>query len=124
VMAINPVQYLVSPRVLAGLISFPLLTAIFDVIGIWGGYLEGVVILGAQGSSYTNGIANYMKPHDIVSGIYKSLVFGVLVIWTCSYKGYNARRMATGVSQATTDAVVVSSVLILAADYLLTSIVL
>ena len=122
VMAINPVQYLVSPRVLAGLISFPILTLIFDVIGIWGGYLEGVVILGAQGSSYLNGIANYMKPHDIVSGIYKSLVFGVLVIWTCSYKGYNAKRMATGVSRATTEAVVLSSVLILAFDYVLTAV--
>jgi phospholipid/cholesterol/gamma-HCH transport system permease protein len=121
VMAINPIQYLVSPRLLAGLISFPLLTSVFDVIGIWGGYLIGVVMMGAPGSSYMNGIATYMKPHDIVTGLYKSLVFGVLVIWVCSYKGYNAQRMATGVSRATTDAVVLSSVLILAFDYVLTA---
>ena len=124
VMAINPVQYLVSPRLLAGIISFPLLTAVFDVVGIWGGYMIGVVLMGASGSSYMNGIASYMTQHDIITGIYKSLVFGVVVIWVCCYKGYNARRMATGVSRATTEAVVLSSVLILAWDYFLTAILL
>jgi phospholipid/cholesterol/gamma-HCH transport system permease protein len=122
VMAINPIQYLVSPRLLAGIISFPLLTAVFDVIGIWGGYLVGVVMMGAPGSSYLNGIATYMTGHDIITGIYKSLVFGVVVIWVCCYKGYNAKRMATGVSRATTEAVVLSSVLILAWDYFLTAV--
>src|ERR1700733_4970101 len=124
VMAINPIQYLVSPRLLAGIISFPLLTAVFDVIGIWGGYMIGVVLMGAPGSSYMNGIATYMSPHDIITGIIKSLVFGVLVIWVCCYKGYNAKRMATGVSRATTEAVVLSSVLILAWDYFLTAVLL
>ncbi len=122
VMAINPIQYLVSPRLLAGIISFPLLTSVFDVIGIWGGYMIGVVLMGAPGSSYLNGIATYMSKHDIETGIYKSLVFGVVVIWVCCYKGYNAKRMATGVSRATTEAVVLSSVLILASDYFLTAV--
>lgn len=122
VMAINPVQYLVSPRLLAGIISFPLLTGVFDVIGIWGGYMIGVVLMGAPGSSYLNGIATYMTRHDIIIGIYKSLVFGVVVIWVCCYKGYHAKRMATGVSRATTEAVVLSSVLILAWDYFLTAV--
>ncbi len=122
VMAINPVQYLVSPRLLAGIISFPLLTSVFDVIGIWGGYMIGVVLMGAPGSSYLNGIATYMTGHDIITGIYKSLVFGVVVIWVCCYKGYHAKRMATGVSRATTEAVVLSSVLILAWDYFLTAV--
>jgi phospholipid/cholesterol/gamma-HCH transport system permease protein len=124
VMAINPVQYLVSPRLLAGIISFPLLTAVFDVIGIWGGFMIGVVLMGASGASYLNGIATYMSPHDIITGIIKSLVFGVVVIWVCCYKGYNAKRMATGISRATTEAVVLSSVLILAWDYFLTAILL
>ncbi len=124
VMAINPIQYLVSPRLLAGIISFPLLTAVFDVIGIWGGYMIGVVLMGASGSSYLNGIATYMTKHDIVTGIYKSLVFGVVVIWVCCYKGYNAKRMATGISRATTEAVVLSSVLILAWDYFMTAVLL
>ncbi len=122
VMAINPIQYLVSPRLLAGIISFPLLTGVFDVIGIWGGYMIGVVLMGAPSSSYLNGIATYMTSHDIITGLYKSLVFGVVVIWVCCYKGYHAKRMATGVSQATTEAVVLSSVLILAWDYFLTAV--
>ena len=65
-----------------------------------------------------------MTEHDIIIGIYKSLVFGVVVIWVCCYKGYNAKRMATGVSRATTEAVVLSSVLILASDYFLTAMML
>src|ERR1017187_6949685 len=121
VMAINPVQYLVSPRVLAGIISFPILTSIFDVIGIWGGYVVGVYLLHAPGSSYMSGIAYNMTQRDIMTGLYKSLVFGVVVIWVCCYKGYNAQRMATGVSRATTEAVVLSSVLILAFDYFLSA---
>jgi phospholipid/cholesterol/gamma-HCH transport system permease protein len=124
VMAINPVQYLVSPRVLAGVISFPLLTAIFDVIGIWGGYAVGVGLMGAPSGAYFNGIAANMSSHDIMTGLYKALVFGVVVMWVCCYKGYHAERMATGVSRATTEAVVLSSVLILAWDYFLTSILL
>lgn len=119
VMAINPLQYLVSPRMLAGIISFPILTSIFDVIGIWGGYVVGVDMLHAPGSSYMSGIAYNMTARDIRTGLYKSLVFGVVVIWVCCYKGYNAQRMATGVSRATTEAVVLSSVLILAFDYFL-----
>jgi phospholipid/cholesterol/gamma-HCH transport system permease protein len=122
VMAINPVQYLVSPRVLAGIISFPILTSIFDVIGIWGGYVVGVYLLHAPGSSYMSGIAYNMTQRDIMTGLYKSLVFGVVVIWVCCYKGYNAQRMATGVSRATTEAVVLSSVLILAFDYFLSAV--
>jgi phospholipid/cholesterol/gamma-HCH transport system permease protein len=124
VMAINPVQYLVSPRMLAGIISFPVLTTIFDVIGIWGGYAVGVGLMGAPSGAYFNGIASNLSGHDIATGLYKSLLFGVIVMWVCCYKGYHAERMATGVSRATTEAVVLSSVLILAADYVLTAILL
>jgi phospholipid/cholesterol/gamma-HCH transport system permease protein len=124
VMAINPVQYLVAPRVLAGIVSFPLLTGIFDVIGIWGGYLVGVDLMGAPGASYMHGIAQNLTGHDILSGLYKALVFGLVVMWVCCYKGYHAERMATGVSRATTEAVVLSSIMILAWDYFLTSILL
>ena len=124
VMAINPVQYLVSPRMLAGVISFPLLTSVFDVVGIYGGYMVGVGLMGAPAGAYFNGIAANMSGHDIMTGLYKALVFGVVVMWVCCYKGYHAERMATGVSRATTEAVVLSSVLILAFDYFLTSILL
>ncbi len=124
VMAINPVQYLVSPRLLAGIISFPLLISIFDLVGIWGGYVIGVDLLGAPGASYRNGIAANLTGHDIIMGLYKALVFGIVVVWVCTYKGYNAQRMATGISRATTEAVVLSSVLILAWDYFLGSVLL
>jgi phospholipid/cholesterol/gamma-HCH transport system permease protein len=124
VMAINPVQYLVSPRVLAGVISLPLLTCMFDLIGIWGGYVIGVGLMGAPSGPFFNGIRQNMGSHDLAMGLYKALVFGVVVMWVCCYKGYHAARMATGVSRATTDAVVLSSVLILAWDYFLTSILL
>jgi len=124
VMAINPVQYLVSPRILAGVLGFPLLTGIFDVIGIGGGWMVGVGLMGAPSGPFFNGIAQNMTGHDINTGILKALVFGLVVMWVCCYKGYYAARMATGVSQATTEAVVLSSVLILAWDYFLTAILL
>lgn len=124
VMAINPVQYLVSPRILAGVLSFPLLTTIFDVIGIGGGWVIGVGLMGAPSGPFFNGIAQNMSGHDINTGLFKALVFGLVVMWVCCYKGYYAARMATGVSRATTEAVVLSSVLILAWDYFMTSILL
>jgi phospholipid/cholesterol/gamma-HCH transport system permease protein len=123
-MAINPVQYLVSPRLLAALISFPLLTSVFNVIGILAGYAVGVGLMGAPSASYFHGIARNLTGEDIATGLYKSLVFGLVVMWVCCYKGYNARRMATGVSRATTEAVVLSSILVLASDYVLTSLLL
>jgi phospholipid/cholesterol/gamma-HCH transport system permease protein len=124
VMAINPVQYLVSPRMIAGIVSFPLLTTIFDVIGIWGGWLVGCGLMGAPSGDYFNGIASQMGSHDIALGLYKALTFGIIVMWVSCYKGYHAQRMATGVSRATTEAVVLSSVLILAADYILGALLL
>jgi phospholipid/cholesterol/gamma-HCH transport system permease protein len=124
VMAIDPIQYLVSPRILAAVISFPLLTSMFDVIGIMGGYGVGVGLMGAPSASYYNGIAQNLTGDDIRGGLYKALVFGLIVAWVSCYKGYNAERMATGVSRATTAAVVLSSVLILVFDYFLTSLLL
>ncbi len=124
VMAINPVQYLVSPRIVAGVVSFPLLTSIFDVVGIMGGYVVGVGLMGVPSSSYFNGIGYNLVWHDISTGLWKALLFGLIVTWICCYKGYHAERMATGISRATTEAVVVSSVLILVWDYFLTSVLL
>jgi phospholipid/cholesterol/gamma-HCH transport system permease protein len=124
VMAVNPVQYLVSPRLLAGIISFPLLTAIFDVVGILGGYVIGVGLMHGPSAAYFNGIQDNLVAHDIMSGFYKSLVFGLVITWVCCYKGYHAARMSVGISRATTEAVVLSSVLVLVWDYFLTSILL
>lgn len=123
-MAINPVKFLVSPRIIAGLIAMPLLTAIFDVIGIFGSYLVGVSILGVSSGSFFAGIENSVVFHDVFSGIMKSVSFGLIITWICCYKGFHAPPMATGVSQATTESVVLSFVFILVWDYFLTAVML
>lgn len=120
-MAINPVQYLVVPSLLAGVVVFPVLTWIFDVVGIYGGYLVGVKLLGLAHGTYFGEIQSFLEIQDVLDGFYKSLCFGVLVIWICSYKGYHSGYGAEGVSRATTEAVVLSSISILLWDYLMGS---
>jgi phospholipid/cholesterol/gamma-HCH transport system permease protein len=123
-MAINPVQYLVSPRIIAGLISMPLLTAIFDVVGIYGAYLVGVGLLGVSSGSYFAGMEASVVFQDVWTGLLKSLSFGLIITWVCCYKGFNASSSAIGVGQATTESVVLCFVLILVWDYFMTSIML
>jgi phospholipid/cholesterol/gamma-HCH transport system permease protein len=120
-MGLNPFRYLVVPKLLAGIIGLPLLSSIFNVIGIFGGYLVGVRLLGLSEGTYFSEMSNYVDMEDILGGIYKSLSFGVLVVWVCCYKGYYTGFGAEGVSKATTQAVVLSSVLILVWDYFMTS---
>ena len=129
VMDINSVAYLVSPRILACVVSFPLLTAIFDVIGIIGGYLTGVLMLGINSGAYFYRIAASVTLTDVGGGFLKAIVFGLLVATVCCYEGYftHKRRDSVGpeaVGNATTSAVVLSCVLILASDYILTSVLL
>src|SRR3989441_2089861 len=123
-MAINPIQYLVSPRIIAGLISMPLLTAVFDVVGIYGAYLVGVGLLGVNSGSYFAGMESSVVFHDVWSGLLKSVSFGLIISWVSCYKGFHAPPMATGVGQATTESVVLCFVLILVWDYFMTSIML
>jgi len=123
-MGLNPFRYLVVPRFLAGILALPLLTAIFDVVGIFGGYLIGVKLLGIGEGTYFGEMSNYVDLEDVLGGIYKSICFGALIAWVCCHKGYYAGIGAKGVSQATTQAVVLSSVLILIWDYLMTSLLL
>jgi phospholipid/cholesterol/gamma-HCH transport system permease protein len=120
-MAVHPVQYVVMPKLVAGLLSVPLLTAIFDVVGILGGYAVGVGLLGVSSGSYVAGTVRSLMPLDINGGIVKSVVFGLTIITVACYKGYFTPRGAEGVSRATTEAVVTSAVLVLAWDYVLTS---
>jgi phospholipid/cholesterol/gamma-HCH transport system permease protein len=121
-MGLNPFRYLVVPRLLACIISLPLLSSIFNVVGIFGGYLIGVRLLGVGEGNYFEEMANYVDMEDILRGIYKSLSFGVLITWVCCYKGYYTGFGAAGVSKASTQAVVLSSALILVWDYFMTSI--
>lgn len=129
VMDISPTGYLVTPRLLAGLISFPLLTAIFDVIGIIGGYITGVLLLGINEGAYFYRIQSSVTMTDISGGFLKSIVFAMLVTIICCHQGYytHLRRDSVGpaaVGNATTSAVVISCSCILMADYVLTSILL
>ncbi len=121
VMALSPFRYLVTPSILAGLVTFPLMTALFDVVGIFGGYLVGVELLGLSHGTYFGEMQTFVGYTDIMTGFWKSLSFGVIVTWVCTYKGYYVARGAEGVAQATTQAVVLSSVLILLWDYVLGS---
>jgi phospholipid/cholesterol/gamma-HCH transport system permease protein len=120
-MAVNPMQYVIMPKLLAGLISVPLLTAMFDVVGILGGYGVGVMVLGVSSGAYFSGMVQSVVPLDINGGIVKSVVFGLLIVLVACYKGYYTERGAEGVSKATTQTVVTSAVLVLAWDYILTS---
>lgn len=129
VMDINSMAYLVSPRILACLVSFPLLTAVFDAIGIAGGYLTGVAMLDMSEGVYFDKIARSVTMSDVNGGFIKALVFGFLVSVTCCHQGYFAHKRADSVGPeavgaATTSAVVISSALILAADYVITSFLL
>lgn len=116
-MALNPLRYLVVPNIVAGILTFPILAAFFDLIGIFGGYLVGVRMLGLSEGSYFGEMQNMVTMNDISVGFYKSVSFGIIVNWVCCYKGYYTGYGAEGVSRATTEAVVISSVLILVWDY-------
>ncbi len=121
-MALNPYKYLIVPNLLAGIISLPLLNAIFVVVGVWGGYAVGVGLTGVSSGTYFGGIKDFIDAKDILEGLYKSLSFGLLISWISCYKGYSTGYGAEGVSKATTQAVVLSSVSILIWDYFMTSI--
>ena len=122
VMALNPVRYLVVPSILAGLVTFPLMTALFDVVGIFGGYLVGVKLLVLSEGTYFGEMQTFVDMQDIMTGFWKSLSFGVVVTWVATYKGFNVGHGAEGVARATTQAVVLASVLILVWDYFLGSV--
>jgi phospholipid/cholesterol/gamma-HCH transport system permease protein len=129
-MAIDPYGYIVAPKVIAALIAVPLLTAIFDAVGIFGGWLVGVVIFGVNEGAYFQSMYDAVKMSDIHLGVAKSLVFGLLIIWISGAKGFFIHRQrfgamgAEGVGHATTDAVVLASVSILVADYLIAAVMI
>ncbi|HSF92071.1 MAG TPA: ABC transporter permease [Paracoccaceae bacterium] len=119
-LSTNPMKYLVVPRVVAATIAMPILAAIGDVIGIMGGYLVGVGRLGFNPGAYISNTVDFLETGDVTSGLIKAAVFGFIVAMMGCYHGYNSGRGAQGVGQATTNAVVTASVLILASNYILT----
>jgi phospholipid/cholesterol/gamma-HCH transport system permease protein len=121
VMALNPIKYLVVPRVVASFFMLPILTIISDFLGILGGYLIAVKLLDVNEGAFLNRIYKYLEFQDIYVGLIKAACFGVIFAIVSCYKGFYTRGGAEGVGRSTTQAVVVSCVTILVADYVLTS---
>ena len=119
-LSTNPFKYLIVPRVVAATLALPVLVAIGDIIGVLGGYLVGIGRLGFDPGAYIKNTLDFLEPADVTSGLVKAAVFGFLLALMGCYHGYNSGRGARGVGQATTNAVVSASILILAANYLLT----
>ncbi len=121
-LSTNPVKYLVVPRLIAAVLTMPILVAIADSIGVFGGYIVATKSLGFNGAVYLKNTADFVTSHDVMSGLVKAAVFGFVIALMGCYSGFNSKGGAQGVGRATTNAVVSSSILILAANYLLTSI--
>lgn len=121
-MAVDPIKYLMSPRFLAGLIAVPLLTSLFNVVGIFGGYVVGVGLLGLSSGTFISQMVDAVGLVDVYSGLIKSIAFGFIFGWVACYKGYTCGFGAVGVNKATTQSVVTASVAVLIVDYFLTSV--
>lgn len=119
-LSTNPMKYLVAPRLIAGLTMAPVLVFIADIIGVFGGYLVAVYKLGFNASIYIQNTYNFLEASDVISGLVKAAVFGVIVTLMGCYHGYHSKGGAQGVGTATTNAVVSACILILAFDYILT----
>ena len=125
-MRIDPLGFLISPRIAAAIISFPILTTFFDLIGIIGAWFSGCVLLGVNSGTYFYRVVASTQLDDIMGGFYKSIVFGLLVVTICCFQGYFTHMRtdsfgAKSVSLSTTSAVVISCVMILISDYVVTS---
>ena len=119
-LSTNPMKYLVTPRLLAGLLALPLLVLVADVLGVAGGFLVATVKLGFAPQAYLRATVDILQVNDVIAGLTKACAFGFIVALMGCYHGYNSRGGAQGVGAATTNAVVSASILILAFDYVLT----
>jgi len=129
-MAIDPYEFIIAPKFVACIVSMPLLTFIFNFMGILGGFLVGVHLLGLNSGTYFQSMYSAAAWADVEMGLIKSFVFGLLVVWICTAKGFFLHREraggfgAEGVSRTTTNAVVMASVTILVWDYLISAMML
>src|SRR6185503_3582428 len=121
-LATNPIKYLVVPRLVAAIVSMPILVGIADSIGVFGGYIVSTESLGFSGGTYLKNTVDFVTHQDVTSGLIKAAVFGFIIALMGCYNGFHSKGGAQGVGTATTNAVVSSSILILAANYVLTSI--
>ena len=121
-MAVDPLRRVIAPRFWGAVISMPLLAALFSLVGIAGGYFIGVVVLGVDSASYWGQIQQQMQPvDDVMNGVIKSLVFGLVIGLVAVFEGFNAEPTSIGISRATTRTVVLSSLLVLGLDFILTA---
>lgn len=124
-MAVDPYWYIISPRLWGGFISLPLLTVLFDLVAIVGGYFVGVAWLGVDAGSFWSNMQDAVSFRtDIVNGVIKSLVFGFVVTWISVYQGFYAEPSAAGISKATTKSVVYASLMTLVLDFILTAVMM
>ncbi|MGG7644451.1 MlaE family ABC transporter permease [Rhodovulum sp. YNF3179] len=121
-LSTNPMKYLTVPRILAATIAMPILAGIGDILGIMGGYLVGITRLGFNSAAYLENTRDFLEAADVISGLWKAAAFGFIVALMGCYHGMNSGRGAQGVGRATTNAVVSASILILAANYVLTEV--
>jgi len=119
-LSTNPMKYLVAPRLIAGVVMFPFLVLVADIIGVFGGYLVAVYKLDFNAANYIQNTWDFLEAHDVISGLVKAGVFGFIVTLMGCYHGYHSKGGAQGVGAATTNAVVTASILILCFDYILT----
>ena len=122
-LSTNPIKYLVVPRLVASVLTLPLLVAIADSIGVFGGYVVATKSLGFNGYVYLKNSVDFVTNEDVYSGLIKAAVFGFIIALMGCYNGFNSKGGAQGVGTATTNAVVAASILILAANYVLTSVI-
>jgi phospholipid/cholesterol/gamma-HCH transport system permease protein len=120
-LAVDPIQYLVTPRFVAGIVMLPVLTIFSDLVGIVGGYTVAVKVLGANAGVYLQRTTQYLELEDLLGGLVKAAVFGGIIAGVSCYKGFQAEGGAEGVGRATTGAVVVSEMLILISNYYVTA---
>lgn len=120
-MGVNPIKYLVSPRILAGLLMLPILAIVTDFVGVLGGYMVGVKFLGINPGVYIGRTVDYVDMGDIYNGLIKAFFFGIIITLSACYNGYYATGGAEGVGRAATRSVVMGCVLILVSDYIITS---
>jgi phospholipid/cholesterol/gamma-HCH transport system permease protein len=120
-LSANPIQYLVVPRIIAGVTMLPILVLVADIIGVMGGYLVSTLQLEFNPGNYLQQTFKYLHHADVVSGLIKAAVFGGIISLMGCYHGYNSQRGAEGVGRATTNAVVSASILILLMNYALTA---
>lgn len=124
VMAVDPIQYLASTRLVAALLTVPLLGTIFNLMGIGAAYVFATTVLGVDGGVFASSVRDAVKWSDVSIALQKSLVFAIFIAWVACDQGYHATQGALGIGRATTNAVVITSVLVLAGDYVMTAFLL